>query len=215
MELKHGFTTRAEWENFFKIYFTQIRELEEFNSFQMDKEPQQWIRDFAEKSHKLERKYRKATPICCVTFTISPENTIPGKIRWRIRCSPSSTVTVPVLRTLKPPMNWREPFAFYDSRNDPVALMKCDMIVLTVCFFWIPSTSKAGFQSYVRMPSEFSSSFIDQLNEEEKSMGMSFYDYQAVFSSEYLNEAPFPSAGQLFEEYENRLKMLRRFQGRG
>lgn len=50
MELEHGFTTRTEWENFFKIYFAQIRELEEFNSFQMDKEPRQWIRDFAEKS---------------------------------------------------------------------------------------------------------------------------------------------------------------------
>lgn len=46
MELEHGFTTCEEWEEYFKKYFAQIRELEEINSFQMNKEPEQWLADF-------------------------------------------------------------------------------------------------------------------------------------------------------------------------
>lgn len=50
MELEHGFTTREEWDEYFKTFFTQIRELEEINSFQMDKEAEQWFTDFKQKS---------------------------------------------------------------------------------------------------------------------------------------------------------------------
>ena len=56
MEGEHGFTTREEWQNYFQIYFDQIRELEEINSFQMNKEPQQWLADFSTKAQKLEKK---------------------------------------------------------------------------------------------------------------------------------------------------------------
>lgn len=52
----------------------------------------------------------------------------------------------------------------------------------------------------------------EELNEEEKSMGLSFYDFQSVASSEYPDEEPFLSAEQLFDEYENRMRMLKRFQ---
>ncbi len=54
MEGEHGFNTREEWQNYFQIYFDQIRELEEINSFQMNKEPQQWLADFSTKAQKLE-----------------------------------------------------------------------------------------------------------------------------------------------------------------
>lgn len=59
MEGEHGFTTREEWQNYFQIYFDQIRELEEINSFQMNKEPQQWLADFSTKAQKLEKKYQE------------------------------------------------------------------------------------------------------------------------------------------------------------
>lgn len=59
MELKHGFTTREEWEEYFKKYFIQIRELEEINLFQMNKEPEQWLSDFKQKSKILEEKYQE------------------------------------------------------------------------------------------------------------------------------------------------------------
>lgn len=212
MELKHGFTTRAEWENFFKIYFTQIRELEEFNSFQMDKEPQQWIRDFAEKSHKLERKYSESNAyllrhVYYFTREHHPwENTVADPLLSFLYRYSTRFEDIEAAYELAQSL-----FAFYDSRNDPVALMKCDMIVLTVCFFLDTVHLKGRISELCAHAIGIFEQFYDQLNEEEKSMGMSFYDYQAVFSSEYLNEAPFPSAGQLFEEYENRLKMLRRF----
>lgn len=59
MELEHGFTTRREWEEYFKKFFAQIRELEEINSFQMEKEPEQWLADFKQKSQILEKKYQE------------------------------------------------------------------------------------------------------------------------------------------------------------
>ena len=33
MEGEHGFNTREEWQNYFQIYFDQIRELEEIKFF--------------------------------------------------------------------------------------------------------------------------------------------------------------------------------------
>lgn len=212
MELEHGFTTQTEWENFFKIYFAQIRELEEFNSFQMDKEPRLWIRDFAEKSQELERKYRENNAylmrhVYYFTREHHPwEKAVADPLLSFLYRYSTRFEDIEAAYELAQSL-----FAFYDSWNDLVALMKCDMIILTVYFFLDTVHLKGRISERCTHAIGIFEQFYDQLNEEEKSMGMSFYDYQAVFSSEYLNEAPFPSAGQLFEEYENRLKMLRRF----
>ncbi len=212
MELEHGFTTRTEWENFFKIYFAQIRELEEFNSFQMDKEPRQWIRDFAEKSQELERKYRENNAylmrhVYYFTREHHPwEKAVADPLLSFLYRYSTRFEDIEAAYELAQSL-----FAFYDSRNDPVALMKCDMIMLTVYFFLDTVHLKGRISERCTHAIGIFEQFYDQLNEEEKSMGMSFYDYQAVFSSEYLNEAPLVSTGRLFDEYENRMKMLKRF----
>lgn len=59
MELEHGFTTREEWDGYFKTFFAQIRELEEINSFPMDKEAERWLTDFKQKSQVLEVKHKE------------------------------------------------------------------------------------------------------------------------------------------------------------
>lgn len=78
MEGEHGFTTREEWQNYFQIYFDQIRELEEINSFQMNKEPQQWLADFSTKAQKLEKNIRSKVHIFSSMFIILQEKGIRG-----------------------------------------------------------------------------------------------------------------------------------------
>ena len=106
MEGEHGFNTREEWQNYFQIYFDQIRELEEINSFQMNKEPQQWLADFSTKAQKLEKNIRNKIYICSSMFIILQEKVIRGPEILQIPCFPFCTGTVHVLRILPPLMNW-------------------------------------------------------------------------------------------------------------
>ena len=89
--------------------------------------------------------------------------------------------------------------------------MKCDMIMLNVYHFLDAVHLKGEMLSLSRHAIAIFEKHYEELNEEEKSMGMSFYDFQSVVSSEYPDEPPYLSAQQLFEEYDNRMRMLRCF----
>ena len=106
MEGEHGFNTREEWQNYFQIYFDQIRELEEINSFQMNKEPQQWLADFSTKAQKLEKKYQEQNVYLQQQFIILQEKGIHGPEILLILYCPFCTGTVHVLKILPPLMNW-------------------------------------------------------------------------------------------------------------
>lgn len=213
MELEHGFTTREEWEEYFIKFFTQIRELEEINLFQMNKEPQQWLMDFKEKSYVLEEKYRENNAYLkkhVYYFT-------------REGYSWTKEIADPLLSFLYRYSTRFEDIeaayelaqslrVFYETLEDSVALMKCDMIVLNVYLFLDAVHLKGEILTICHRAIQIFEEHYEELNEEEKSMGMSFYDFQSVASSEYPDEAPFLSAQQIFEEYDNRMRMLRRFQ---
>ena len=213
MELEHGFTTREEWETYFKKYFTQIRELEEINSFQMNKEPEQWLADFKQKSKILEEKYRENNEyLKRHVYYFTRENH-----PWE------RSIADPLLSFLYRFGTWFEDIEaayelaqslrlFYEGQEDEIALMKCDMIMLNVYLFLDTVHLKRDILFVSRRAIETFEKHYEELDEEEKSMGLSFYDFQSVVSSEYPDEPPFFSAKQMFREYENRMKMLRRFQ---
>ena len=136
MELEHGFTTREEWEEYFKKYFAQIRELEEINSFQMNKEPKQWLADFKQKARILEEKYQENNVYLKQHVYYFTREGHP----WE------RSVADPLLSFLYRYSTRFEDIEaayelaislqmFYEMLNDEVALMKCDMIKLTVYFF--------------------------------------------------------------------------------
>lgn len=212
MELEHGFTTRNEWENYFKIYFAQIRELEELNSFQMNKEPQQWLADFSAKAQKLEEKYQEQNAylkrhVYYFTKEGQPwtrevaEPLLSFLYRYSTRFE-DIEAAYELAQSL---------YAFFEDLNDPVSLMKCDMVLLSVYYFLNVTCLKDKILRLCQHAIPIFEAFYDQLNEEEKSMGMSFYDFQSVITSEYVNDPPFISASQFFYEYDRRMKMIRRF----
>ena len=49
---------REEWKSFFDYYFEQIRHIEGFVKFSMDKDAEQWIEEFKQKTVLLENKYQ-------------------------------------------------------------------------------------------------------------------------------------------------------------
>lgn len=212
MELNHGFTTREEWEKFFGDYFSQIRELEEINSFRMDKEPEQWLADFKQKAQILEQKYQENNAYLERHVYYYTREQHP----W------TKAVADPLLSFLYRFSTRFEDIeaayelaqslqVYYKIQKDMIALMKCDMIILNVFFFLDAVHLKGEILSISRRAIQIFEEYYDELNEEEKSMGLSFYDFQSVVSSEYPDEAPFLSAGQIFQEYENRMRMLERF----
>lgn len=212
MERNHGFTTREEWEKFFGDYFSQIRELEEINSFRMDKEPEQWLADFKQKAQILEQKYQENNAYLERHVYYYTREQHP----W------TKAVADPLLSFLYRFSTRFEDIeaayelaqslqVYYKIQKDMIALMKCDMIILNVFFFLDAVHLKGEILSISRRAIQIFEEYYDELNEEEKSMGLSFYDFQSVVSSEYPDEAPFLSAGQIFQEYENRMRMLERF----
>lgn len=212
MERNHGFTTREEWEKFFGDYFSQIRELEEINSFRMDKEPEQWLADFKQKAQILEQKYQENNAYLERHVYYYTREQHP----W------TKAVADPLLSFLYRFSTRFEDIeaayelaqslqGYYKIQKDMIALMKCDMIILNVFFFLDAVHLKGEILSISRRAIQIFEEYYDELNEEEKSMGLSFYDFQSVVSSEYPDEAPFLSAGQIFQEYENRMRMLERF----
>lgn len=212
MERNHGFTTREEWEKFFGDYFSQIRELEEINSFRMDKEPKQWLADFKQKAQILEQKYQENNAYLERHVYYYTREQHP----W------TKAVADPLLSFLYRFSTRFEDIeaayelaqslqGYYKIQKDMIALMKCDMIILNVFFFLDAVHLKGEILSISRRAIQIFEEYYDELNEEEKSMGLSFYDFQSVVSSEYPDEAPFLSAGQIFQEYENRMRMLERF----
>lgn len=213
MELEHGFTTREEWDEYFKKFFTQIRELEEINSFQMDKEAEQWFTDFKQKSQVLEGKYQENnTYLERHVYYFTRE-----QHAWKKEVADAllaflyrfSTRFEDIEAAYELAQSLRE---YYEERNDEVALMKCDMIMLNVYLFLDAVHLKGEILSISQRAIRIFEAHYEELNEEEKSMGLSFYDFQSVASSEYPDEEPFLSAEQLFNEYENRMRMLKRFQ---
>lgn len=122
MELEHGFTTREEWE--------------EINSFQMNKEPKQWLADFKQKARILEEKYQENNVYLKQHVYYFTREGHP----WE------RSVADPLLSFLYRYSTRFEDIEaayelaislqmFYEMLNDEVALMKCDMIKLTVYFF--------------------------------------------------------------------------------
>ena len=100
---------------------------------------------------------------------------------------------------------------FYEMLNDEVALMKCDMIKLTVYFFLDIVHLKKEISALCYRGIQVFEKHYEELDQEEKSMGLSFYDFQSVMSSEYPDKEPLLSTDEIFTEHENRMKMLRRF----
>lgn len=212
MELEHGFTTREEWEEYFKKYFAQIRELEEINSFQMNKKPEQWLADFKQKARILEEKYQENNVYLKQHVYYFTREGHP----WE------RSVADPLLSFLYRYSTRFEDIEaayelaislqmFYEMLNDEVALMKCDMIKLTVYFFLDIVHLKKEISALCYRGIQVFEKHYEELDQEEKSMGLSFYDFQSVMSSEYPDEEPLLSTDEIFAEHENRMKMLRRF----
>lgn len=200
MELEHGFTTREEWDGYFKTFFAQIRELEEINSFPMDKEAERWLTDFKQKSQVLEVKHKENNAYLerhVYYFTREQhewdKEAADSLLAFLYR---SSTRFEDIEAAYELAQSLRE---YYVRQDDEVALMKCDMILLNVYLFLDAAHLKGEILSVSQRAIRTYEAYYEELNEEEKSMGLSFYDFQSVASSEYPDEEPFLSAEQILQ----------------
>lgn len=120
------------------MFFTQIRELEEINSFQMDQEAEQWFTDFKQKSQVLEGKYQENnTYLERHVYYFTRE-----QHAWKKEVADALLTFLYRLSTRFEDIEAAYELAqslweYYEERNDEVVLMKCDMIMLNVYLFWM------------------------------------------------------------------------------
>lgn len=213
MDMRHGFTTVEEWKVFFQEYFKQVRELEDFNRFTLEKSTEEWIKGFRLKAGILEKKYHEKVKFLesNVEYFIEDEQrwsqeTADALLNYLYRyCLQFEDIQIGYELSLSLKK-------YYERQENQVAIMKCDLIYLICLMFLDPVCSKGEILSHCETSIAVFEKYYDILTEEEKSMALSFYDIQSVLSLEYAKEPPYLSYETLEQQFQARMKMLHRFQ---
>lgn len=214
MEKKHGFTEREEWRNHFQAYFDRIRSVEKLPSFSLysSENKEQWLSMYKERSARLRAMY------------LESEEYFGRHIYWFIKNNDcwDEDVAAPLLNNLFRNCMRMEDieiaqksaeslYRYYSMAGNEVAMMKCILIFLT-------NMIMLDFPHYKRQILELSSQAIDiyerhyhELNEEEKSLGLSFYDCESNACGEYATFEPFIDVNELIKRYHRRMARIDTF----
>ena len=100
---------------------------------------------------------------------------------------------------------------YYISLNDEVAMMKCEPVIATCYLFLDVFHLKDRVIECCHKGIAIYKKYYDQLDQEEKSLGLSFYDFLSVMMGEYINIEPHPDSHHIIEKFQERITMLHRF----
>lgn len=178
-EIKHGFTTREAWFDAFQVYFTKIIEIDDKTHTLMNTSLScdEWIEDFKRQSNEIRALYLKNDQFKqqhIHYFVNQPENwteevadsLLAYIYRYWSRME-DVEATYAIAQSLQ---------TYYETKNNEIAIMKCKAVLL-YCYTYL---DEAHFHDIcISLCKELRALYIkhyDELNEEEKSMGLSIYD---------------------------------------
>lgn len=214
MRKNHGFTTKEGWENYFSLYFSRIRTMEETSAYAIydTKNSTEWLASYQEKSIRNREMY------------LENERYLDDLISYYIHHS----------------MEWEKPVAdalldylyryctrfedieasysiasslyeFYEKKQDEIAMMKCNMVfIISLIFLDIPH-HKARLLDLLETSIQLYERHFDELSEEEQSIGLSFYDCENTLQCDYTFIAPHVSSQEMFACYDRRIKRINHF----
>lgn len=214
-ELQHGFTTREEWYHHFEYYFQQIQGFEKLTDIKKSKSFQDWLENYQKSAHHVylqnlknnEYLYRHVYYFCKDNHLWKKE-VADSLLSYLFRyCTQFEDVEAAYYIT-------ESLFVYYEDRHDEISIMKC-ILVRLICYAFLDivhfkesilSLCKDGIELYERN--------YNQLNQEEKSMGLSIYDFESSCMYEYLDsEKDYREEFDaiLYSSYVNRMKAIDRF----
>lgn len=214
MEKEHGFTQREEWRDYFQAYFDRIRSIDKLPDFSLysSENKEQWLAMYKDRSARMRAMY------------LESEEYFERHIYWFIENNDcwEEAVAAPLLDNLFRNCMRMEDieitqksaeslYRYYEAAGNEVAMMKCILIFLT-------NMIMLDFPHYKRQILELSSYAIDiyerhyhELNEEEKSLGLSLYDCESNACGDYAAFEPFISTDELIERYHKRISRIDTF----
>lgn len=179
---EHGFRTRQEWEDFFK----EFHEIGASVSQDIIPVPQNdipvelWVKEYHRRSQNIRKVYGQVEAILdwhIRYFTHFPdhwkEETADSLLSFLFRnCMQvdDSEICMGVTDSLIP---------YYNERHDEIALMKCYMIKMVSFAVLDMANWSKEILMYGRKAAALYEKNFELLNEEERSMGISIYDFQS------------------------------------
>lgn len=214
MEKEHGFTTRDEWAAYLEAYFAQITKVDQLTSFASInyQSGAEWLSQYKQKSRKLRQMYEESSVHMerhVRYFTRHPEAwtkevadpLLSYLYRYCMRCEDIETTQM-LTDSLS---------VFYQHEHDDIALMKCSLVWIVNLSYLDILHNKESIYHLLQEAIPLYEASYEQLNEEERSIGMSFYDFESVILGENYSYEPRLSIDDIIALYQRRIARMQTF----
>lgn len=215
--IRHGFTTRDEWDQAFQAYFDQIIDIDQRNHKLMvtDQDCEAWIKNFKQQAHTIRNAYLKSDEFKqnhLYYFTKHPEHwtsevadsLISYLYRYWFRTEDVEAVYESAISLQK----------YYEQRHNEIQIMKCKMVLLSCYHFLDELHFEKECLLLCKEIQALLKKHYDECSEEDLSMALSVYDFQNNIRydnikitggfEQYFDEVLLP-------EYEETVSMMTRF----
>ena len=214
MEKEHGFTEYEEWAEYFKIYTDRILSIEKLTSFSSA--------HYQDGAHWLTLYKKRA--LCLREMYLDNEKYLERHLYWFIKNPEHWEADVAAslldylfrnsirIEDIEATQKTAESlYNYYQQADNEIAMMKCTLIILTNRIMLDFPHNKEQILSLCEWAIDVYERNYDQLNAVERSMGLSFYDYESNACSEYVIFDPIISPETLIKLYQRRMRHIERF----
>ena len=178
---QHGFKTREEWNTAFTAYFSQIQRINQMSYDLLNEEASfyTWMQDYQNQSETVQTIFKQSNEFLNnhIRYFHDHPNRLTEEIadallaylyRYCMRMEDTEADYIAVTMLL----------SYYEEKDDEIAIMKC-CFVLTVIYMFLDLYNFSDIcLKYIHRGIQLFEKHYDELDEETKSMGISFYDFR-------------------------------------
>lgn len=187
--MRHGYQTREDWKVAYDHYYDLIRKINErSHSLQnVDRPFEEWFHDYKKQSYEMQKLYHENDDFIendILYFVNSPQRWEPSiadsLLSYLFRYGMHMEDTVTVYTTIQ---SLQE---YYEKRNDEIAIMKC-YFIRSICLFFLDMYHFTDeILTYCEKAQDIYERRYEELNQEEKSMGLTLYDIIGVMYTDTM-----------------------------
>ena len=214
MEKEHGFTECSEWEAYFRKYIDSILSIEKLTAFSSAKSVngQEWLALYKKRSMRLRAMYlnnEKYLERHLYWFIKNPENWEDDVAKPLLDYLFRNSTRIEDIEAAQ--KSAESLYRYYQKTGNEIAMMKCTFIFLTNWIMLDFPHNKGKILKYTKWAIDIYERYYSQLDEIERSMGLSFYDYESNACSECVNFEPILTADMLIKLYQRRMERIDKF----
>lgn len=215
-EFQHGFTTRDEWKAFFDDYFQKINEIDGL-VFSLTKEDisfELWIEAYKKRSRIIHDLYIKNDRYLDrhVYFFLNnndmwcdevAESLLSYMFRYCTRFQ-DVEAAYKIAESL---------FEYYEKKENDIAIMKCYFVLITCYAFLDAVHFRSKILSLCRKGILLYEQNYNELNQEDKSMCLSLYDFESISMCEFFKPIDITREfdDMLLPAFERRMRAIDRY----